>query len=145
YDVGDEIKIKIFDNSRFINEEEFGLRIAVLDNEQYNKFLRAVKDNQLIINQYSSNKISSNIWIDEKNVLFTSILYDKGWRVYDNGVLINKLKIANAFIGFELDKGNHNLEFVYSPPGIKIGSLITIISVSIFILVIKMTRQAKKN
>src|SRR5699024_2155215 len=74
--------------------------------------------------------------------LFTTIPYDKGWHIYMDGKEIKYDEIFDTFIGFKIGKGKHNIEFKYTPVGLKEGILISILA--IFISVIYFSKEGKK-
>lgn len=83
--------------------------------------------------EVDKDHITGRINVDNKNTLATSIPYDKGWSVYVDGKKIDYKKVNLGFIGFEIDKGEHIIEFKFFPRGLKIGLIISILSLIIFI------------
>lgn len=76
--------------------------------------------------QVNGEKISADISIsNESKWVVTTIPYNPGWKVWDNGELINVKKVNEVFIGFELDEGNHKIQFKFVPPGLNAGLIIT--------------------
>ena len=62
-------------------------------------------------------------------MLFTSIPYEKGWRVYVDGKKTNYKKVVDESIGIKLTKGNHKIEMIYYPHHLEIGIIIMIVSI----------------
>ncbi|MBQ3421126.1 MAG: YfhO family protein, partial [Romboutsia sp.] len=50
----------------------------------------------------------------------------------DNKIIDYEL-INTSFIGFKIEKGYHEIEITYKPPYAKLGSIISLIGVIIFI------------
>ena len=129
-----------------VDNEEIGLRVAVSDNAEINKFHRAVNSNQLNISSVeSSDHIEGNVTLDNDKILFTSIPFDEGWHVYEDGKEVEKIKLANAFIGLDLGAGEHYLTFRYNPQGLTIGIAITVISCLTFIIWMMILYRKEKN
>ena len=61
--------------------------------------------------------------------LFTSLPFDVGWSAELNGRKVMPTLIADCLMGFELDEGENILEMRYSLPGLKVGALVTALSV----------------
>ena len=104
-----------------------------------NEFLRLYNDlgeGQLQVEDYHNDYIHGSIDVREDDkVLFTSIPYDEGWEILVDNEKASPIKLLDgAFIGVELSKGKHNIIFKYHVPGLKTGSIITIISLCIMIL-----------
>lgn len=105
-------------------------------------------ENKDIIYQNSQLVNQQNLSIEEKSsshlIMFysgkssniaTTIPYDEGWTVYDNGKKLTIEKNWNNFLAFQLDDADeHNIELVYRPTGFGIGSKITIFSIVLLIL-----------
>lgn len=65
--------------------------------------------------------------------VFTSIPYDKGWHVLQNGREVLPQKVGGCFMGFVMEDGYNKFEMNYELPGLKRGVCITIISIIILI------------
>lgn len=90
-------------------------------NHQYNN------SEQLYLNpaSVSSTKVTFTLNSSTNQCLFTSIPYDTGWSVYDNGQKIPTQSIHGGFLGVELPSGNHELIFEYHVPGFKLSLIIS--------------------
>ncbi len=113
-----------------------GLRVFVPNEEVINEFVTELDDNQMKITTFSPDRISGNVYLDKNQVLFTTIPYDKGWHLYDNGEEVKTERYAGAFLGADIGEGQHELEFVYVPRGFYLGIAVTVVSWMIFILVL---------
>lgn len=54
--------------------------------------------------KYSTNKFECNLKLDEKENVFISIPYSKGWKVYVNGEKVPVMKVDDAFMAINLEK-----------------------------------------
>lgn len=139
---GDNIRVELSNASdekyRNISQETIELRVARLNESVYNQMFENLSYHQMLIHEMKSNHIKAEISIEDNQLLFTSIPYDKGWKAYENGKEIQIIKLADAFIGVDLGEGKHEIELRYSPPGIRMGLLITIISWLIFGIAMKL-------
>ena len=77
--------------------------------------------------------------MEKDKTIYTSIPYDKGWKVYVNNKEIKTFKINNSLLGFDLNKGKNKIELKYVPNNLDIGLSISITTVifSITYLIIK--------
>ena len=69
--------------------------------------------------------------------MYTSIPYDKGWKVLIDGIETKTYKIGDAVLGFDINKGDHTIELEYSIPYLKEGALISITSLAALIILKK--------
>lgn len=71
--------------------------------------------------------ISGSITCQSQEYFITSIPYDKGFQVLVDGRQIPVQKVNTAFIGFPLDKGEHQITVTYTAEGAKTGRLLSIL------------------
>jgi hypothetical protein len=118
-----------------------GYNIYVSNNlDYYKKWYEEIKLNSFYNVVMDKDYIRGNISVRNNKTLATSIPYDNGWSVFVDGKEINYNKVNLGFIGFEIDKGEHLIEFHYFPRGLKLGLLISTLSLIIFISSIFISR-----
>ena len=71
----------------------------------------------------------------------TSIPYDEGWTVYDNGQKIDTFAVGGAFLAVSPGSGVHELEFKFTPDGLKIGVIVSVIAWIIFFILYIVRRR----
>ena len=103
-----------------------------LDNlEETTKILN--NNDKLIINNYKTEYIKANINVTKDNqILYTSIPYDKGFKVYVDNKEVEKLKTLDTLLALKLDKGNHEIIIKYETRGLKLGIILSIIGIMLF-------------
>ena len=119
--------------------------MSVIDKDDYRGFIDSISKNQMQIKFYKTNHFSADIKLDDDQVLFTSIPFDEGWHIYENGKELNKQKFANTFILLDIGSGYHELEFKYIPKGLYLSVIITIISLLFFTVYMVLYRYKKKK
>ena len=133
YKIGDtlELEYELLENT--IRPKE--IMIYTLDLEKFKNITESLKQQELTIKEYKKDYIKATINVEENNkILYTSIPCDKGFKILvDNKETKNK-KIFDTLIGLELEKGNHTIELKYTPRGLKEGSILSILGITIFIL-----------
>ena len=92
----------------------------------------------------NNDKIDAKINLENKQWVATSVPYDKGWTVRIDGKSIDYQKVNLGFIGFELEKGAHELEFSYVAPGFKMGMWISIFSTLTYLGIVLFSIKKKK-
>ena len=81
------------------------------------------------VTKFDGTNVQGNIDSSKDGVMYTSIPYYKGWKVYVDGEQADIIKIGNALCGVELSSGSHTVEFKYFPYGLKIGLIISMIGI----------------
>ena len=108
--------------------------------------INELKENAFTIEKFTDTYIKGTVTAtEEKNTLFFSIPYEKGWQVYVDGKKTSYKALYDAFVGIELDKGEHEIELKYSVPGLKLGACISSISLIITIIYLYMERKSEKK
>ena len=63
---------------------------------------------------FNNNKISANINANEDDSLvYTYIPFDLNWNIYVDGNRVDVLKANYGFISFKVNRGEHDVEFIY--------------------------------
>ncbi len=75
----------------------------------------ALKDHQLVIYERQGSHIKGTVDVaEDKTLLFTSIPYEEGWKIYVDGVEAEPVALLNeTFLGVELTPGSHEIEMYY--------------------------------
>ncbi|WP_372766043.1 YfhO family protein [Lutibacter sp.] len=67
--------------------------------------------------------------------VFSEIYYKDGWNAYINGNLTPHYRVNYVLRGLEIPKGKHTIEFKFEPTVIKQGSIITLISYGLLLII----------
>lgn len=142
-------KIKIcLDNTDGIQIRNVSISSPDLDSYylDYINNIRILKENPFNITLFSENNIKGNINVKGNKMLFFSIPYDKGWSLKIDGKPAELKNVNIGFMGTEISDGYHEIELSYMPLGLKVGILLTIIGLILYIvtIVIERKRKAKK-
>ncbi len=83
---------------------------------------------------YSPNKISIYVETDAPSFLVLSDVWYPAWKAYDNGKEVEIYKTNYVIRSVYLDKGKHNIEFIYDSIYFRIGKIITLITLLLIFL-----------
>lgn len=140
-----ELRIKLsFRNQGFTLAEKY---FYGLSEPNLNRALIPLKDKILENVQVTDTSVQGKVRVREKakTLLFTSIPYDPGWQVLVDGQNASTRKIADAFLGVELKEGQHEISFLFRPKGLRLGLIISGISLVIFVFLIVEDRKRIKR
>ena len=115
------------------------LQLYRLNRVKFEDAYQILRHNMIKLTNFRESNIKGNGFFDKNMTVFTSIPYDKGWKVYVDGRKVNSHKIGNALLGFNVTKGNHVIELKYRIPYFNVGLIVSIISI-VGLLIVK-----KKN
>lgn len=131
---GDYVSVEYCYKNISDSQATASLYMATFDEVAYRSVYEDLYKNMLDVDDYDDGYVHGTINIDEGQTLFTSIPYDKGWTLKVDGKKADYYKVCGAFIGADLDVGEHEIEFIYTPEGLYIGIAVTLVSMLVFIL-----------
>lgn len=105
-----------------------------LDIGKFETAINLLNKEKLEIIEYNKDNIKTQINVENKKILYTSIPYDKGFEIIVDGKKQEPKKTFDTLISLELEKGKHEIEFKYTPRGLKEGSVISLIGIALYII-----------
>ena len=146
----DNVSIIISDNKGHAYQEnkptsEVKVFVFKVDTDEMEALSKKLANNQFMIDSFASDSLSGKVKLEDNQVLFTTIPYDKGWHVYEDGKEVETCILANAFLGVDLGAGEHNLVFKFVPEGFYLGLTISVVSCLIFIIICIKHGKKKNN
>ena len=110
------------------------LSAASMDTDHLTALRKKMSDARFLIREASDGRLRGTARAGkEGGILFFSIPYDEGWHVTVDGRPAETCCIGQAFLGVELEEGDHDVSLKYTPPGFRSGALISILSLLIFL------------
>ena len=119
------------------------LQILAVSMEKYEEKINSLSKNVLQDISYGDNYISGKINSDSNGILQITTSYSDGWKAYIDGKEIEVFKVNEAFIGINVEEGEHTVEFKYETPFLHLGAVFSIIGILGFIVIIFIDK--KKN
>ncbi len=116
------------------------INVYELDLSNRKSYIEELSINYLQNLKIGTNFISGNISVDENKVLCLSMPYSFGWKCFVDGRKVPVYKINFMLSGIYLEKGIHELQFIYSTPFLKIGFLISIFAFIILVILLLFPR-----
>lgn len=113
-----------------------------INKEAFEEFYNKIKANLLNVTKYTDTKIIGNITSEENQMVFTTLSYDKGYKVYVDGKKIKTKKVLDTFLAFDITKGKHDIKIVYVPEKLTLG---IIVSVSSLLILLGFLYKSKKK
>lgn len=119
---------------------------AYFDPAALQKAYEALKEHQFVIRERRGSCLVGTVEVPEdKTLLFTSIPYDKGWRIYVDGAEVESIALLNeTFLGTELTPGMHEIEMFYQSRLNTVSAWISIAACGVFLLAVFWKRRKGK-
>lgn len=108
------------------------------------KSVSALSAHSFQIESYTGNTLKGSIDLDNDQMLFMSIPYDKGWNVYVDGKKTEITKVYGSFIGIDMNPGKHEVMLKYVSEGFYAGLIISMIAWAVFILIVIFQKKKDK-
>ena len=140
---GDKVTIKIHFNSNYSPDGTISMYLSRLNRDNLTKLRASLMKNAMNVVQITDDSVKGKIYLEQDQVVFTTIPYDEGWKVYVDGKEDCIDYVGDGFIGLQLDEGEHEIYFKFTPDGMIKGLIITIVSWIIYIFIIILIK--KKN
>lgn len=101
-------------------------------------YLENIRNNisEFNITKMLDDEIEGNINVLEDGYFTISIPYDQGFSAYVDEEEIKIEKVNNTFMGFKIEKGEHEIKFIYKAPFKNIGIIVSLSGIILLISVI---------
>ena len=113
--------------------------------ENFEKAVSALKKSEMSVDYCSNGRIGGTITAEEGDVLFTTIPYDKGWRVYVDDREVQLEPFADSLITIPLTAGTHKIKLTYIPTGLVEGICISVIPGLLALFMLFITRKFRQS
>ncbi len=115
------------------------------DTDAFKEFYEKMDQNPVQLTEWTDTKLAGTIHTDAAGTMYTSIPYDRGWRLTVDGVETETRPIFDTFLAADLNEGDHEIILSYEPEGLKTGAMITGVSLAVFAGAAVFTAVNKKN
>ena len=139
---GDEIKVELrFKNGDLYISRASGYYFYYVDYAAMNQAFSQLESASMYVEEHGNDYLRGTIDIPEgQELIFTSIPYDEGWRVYIDGKRADITEVLGSLLAVQTTAGFHDIEFVYRPNCAVYGGILSIIGILLFVLLIVWSR-----
>lgn len=116
---GEEITVTSEEN------EVMDARAYRFEEDVLRELVAQLDENGLTVTSWKDTKLQGRLETLVSGTFFTSIPFDEGWKILVDGREIKGRKVFEAFLGFELPEGSHEITLTYMPPGLMKGFWLT--------------------
>ena len=143
---GDEITITYTYNeqAKLLESLEEHL-FTTLDLELYENSIKKIQETTNYKNIEDNHYILKGEVEVNNDILLITIPYDDGLTIKVDGKEVEYFKVFDTLIGIKVNHGKHLVEITYFPKGLKIGSMISIVSLCSLLIYTKIQNKKKKR
>lgn len=129
YNKGDIIKIDVPLSE---DKESANLQFVpfTINNMEFKEGYEILKSGQIEYTRFNDTEIIGKFTADEDEILYTSIPYDKGWKIIIDGEPVNDadiFTISDGLLGINVSEGEHTISFRYSIPYMNIACIFSLV------------------
>lgn len=95
--------------------------------------------------QVDNNRISGSVVCEDREYLFLSVPYSKGWTAYVDGQKTDILRANIGFMAIPLESGSHSIELKYVTPGLRLGMICSLLSLGSIIVICFRNKKKEIN
>ena len=131
YDGEITVTLRLKDDPLYIrtNQEYF----FSLNTELFEQVFTELSEGNLNITKFDTDYIEGTVNVSEdKDLLFTSIVFDEGWEVCVDGKKQELVKTNDGFIAVPITEGTHTVTFTYLPKCYVLGLTFSITGLAAF-------------
>ena len=121
------------------------MQILAVSMKKYEEKVEKTNANVMKNINYGDNYIKGTISSNNNGILQITTSYSDGWKAYVDGKETEVFKVNEAFIGINIEAGEHTVEFKYETPYLKLGMIFSIVGILVYVSVIIIDRKSKNN
>lgn len=124
-----------------------GASVYVLDTDRFAGLCKEKQQNgSLQVTDYGHTWLEGEFTLEDGQLLFTTIPYEKGWKVYVDGKEVDASCAQGTFLAVEASAGTHTLRMKYSVPGLKASMTVSVVTLlGVLAVMLYQRRRKKKN
>ncbi len=107
----------------------------VLSESDFETQVSELKANGITLTYFDTDVIKGEISCSKDGVLLTTLPYDGGWQIYIDGEEAETKRAAGYLTCTEITQGEHEIEFRYVVPGIKLGGAVSLLGLVAFAVI----------
>ena len=143
---GDSVTVKLeFSGGKlYISSENPNYYFYYIDYDKLNAAFEELYYASMDIKEYGNDYVKGEIYLPEgQELIFTTIPYDEGWKVYIDGKRVETVKVLDSLLAIPSTAGDHTIEFVYRPDCAVYGGLISIVGIVLFAMLVIWSRMRR--
>lgn len=144
-DAGKTIKIDI-SPSNGVPLSLNDLKVYEFNVPNFEKSIASISKYQLQLTHNGKLQLRGDIDMPggQKDVMMTTIPYNKGWTAKVDGHKVKTEKAFNTFLAIHVPEGKHRIELSFWPPLLTLGIIVTLITWAILVLCWKYEKKNEK-
>ncbi len=116
------------------NNLDLNLVTYRLEEEPFRTLVDNLNNQPFEISSFSSTKMEGTVDVAEAGYMILSLPYDPGWHITVDGEPMEPQLFEGMFLSLPMTEGMHEITLTYMPQGFVVGTIISLLSLGIFIM-----------
>lgn len=145
---GQIVRLSVANTSEALTDGVTTIKLYYLNQDVVDKYYDQINQSVFKVDSFEDTEITGSVDAKEDGVLYTSIPYYRGFKVYVDGKKSEIVKVGNAMIGVNVKAGEHTVHITYRTYGLLTGSLLSMIGICVvvtYFVLNKKKRNREKN
>lgn len=126
FEEGETVRVSLIcDNNQFTYQS---VNFAYLDHDMFASQFASI-DNHVVVNEVSNGHVVITSDLADEEVVLTTIPFEDGWVMTIDGNEVDVPIYQEALIAAVPGTGHHVIELNFTPPGIKIGAIVSVLGI----------------
>lgn len=121
------------------------IEVVAVPQENFDIQANKLENNRLKVSTLHDNYIKGTVNTENDGLLYLSIPYNKGWKVYIDGKEQETYIADIAFTGVDIKRGTHTVELKYKPVGFYAGLIMCGAGIVVFVLILLYQRHKRRK
>lgn len=127
------------------NAETISYHVYRMNFEALQKAYETLREQTMTLSYMTDREMNGSITVHKEGRLILSVPADEGWELWVDGEKTDIEPLKEALIGVHLPEGTHTIYLRYTTPGVKLGAVISMASVFLFMASVLINRKVKKR
>lgn len=101
----------------------------------YDEFIDSLDYDKFEVKEAFGDKITGEINVSLDGYFHLTIPYDKGFEIKVDGKKVDYEKVNEAFIGFPITQGKHDIDIEFKAPNSLLGKVVSVCGIVIFVII----------
>ncbi len=147
FEAGDIVEVEIvFEGGNLYISGTSPYLFYSINYEAANQALSQLSYASMYVEEHGNDYLKGTIDLPEgQELIFTTIPYDKGWKVTIDGEEVETVEVLNSLMAIPSTAGFHEIELIYRPDSVMLGMALSVIGIVIFVAILFVSVYLKKK
>ena len=143
--VGQRVRITVANNSTAHGYGVATIKLYSLNEDVVGRYYERIGESVLKIDSFEDRDIKGSVNAAEDGILYMSVPYFKGFKVYVDGKQAEIVKVGGAMLGVRISAGEHDIHITYRTYGLVLGGILSCIGVLMVLAYVIVSRKRNQS